>query len=370
MGSAGADGADGATGPAGTDGEDGAMGLAGANGTNGTDGASGTPCWDLNGDGVNNASEDVNDDGSFNTFDCKGDQVINLTVEIPEVPGIVADDFVTLFPDFVQNIAEIEIEGLCSGPVVVVNGPGFEIEIVPGFDSLGNPDDNTGLSAELPIVIEAFETPPGGSTGGCSPSEIGTWVATPEILRGIALHTTTAAGARVVTWTLNNFAPDGSGVPGFDGRTRFTFVHRGPPDNLMDINRSPAVFGSANANNPATDKNIEISNLSIISPDFPGRYPAVLDEDASLLRLTLLYDFVEGGNIFLWAAIIAEFSTTAIGKSQILVITPGAGGGSPTEELYNGCFPIRWEQRGGFGQDIKLQDFVVIDCDTRAPVGP
>jgi hypothetical protein len=43
-----------------SDGEDGAPGL------------SGISCWDTNGDGINDAEEDINQDGEFNALDCQG----------------------------------------------------------------------------------------------------------------------------------------------------------------------------------------------------------------------------------------------------------------------------------------------------------
>lgn len=43
-----------------SDGEDGAPGL------------SGISCWDTNGDGINDADEDINQDGEFNALDCQG----------------------------------------------------------------------------------------------------------------------------------------------------------------------------------------------------------------------------------------------------------------------------------------------------------
>ncbi len=65
-GPAGVDGIVGPPGPAGIDGIAGPPGPAGANGTNGMN------CWDSNGDGVNDASEDVNGDGAYDTLDCQG----------------------------------------------------------------------------------------------------------------------------------------------------------------------------------------------------------------------------------------------------------------------------------------------------------
>lgn len=56
-------GAAGAAGPAGP------TGVAGATGTAGTNGLS---CWDTNGNGINDASEDVNTDGNWDALDCVG----------------------------------------------------------------------------------------------------------------------------------------------------------------------------------------------------------------------------------------------------------------------------------------------------------
>jgi len=50
----------------------GATGAAGINGTNGTNGTNGISCWDTNGNGVNDPSEDTNVDGLFDALDCKG----------------------------------------------------------------------------------------------------------------------------------------------------------------------------------------------------------------------------------------------------------------------------------------------------------
>ena len=74
----------GATGPTGQTGATGATGLTGATGQTGSTGATGTTgstgvtgqdgvaCWDLNGDGIQDPSEDVNGDGNFNALDCQG----------------------------------------------------------------------------------------------------------------------------------------------------------------------------------------------------------------------------------------------------------------------------------------------------------
>ncbi len=62
----------GVTGTQGATGSQGPIGLTGPAGSTGTNGANGISCWDLDADGVNDANEDINLDGSFNSLDCKG----------------------------------------------------------------------------------------------------------------------------------------------------------------------------------------------------------------------------------------------------------------------------------------------------------
>jgi hypothetical protein len=71
QGPAGPTGAAGATGPSGLDG---ATGATGAVGPTGATGVAGISCWDVNGNGINDPSEDVNGDGSYNSADCAGAQ--------------------------------------------------------------------------------------------------------------------------------------------------------------------------------------------------------------------------------------------------------------------------------------------------------
>ncbi|WP_445381220.1 DUF7151 family protein [Robiginitalea sp. IMCC43444] len=56
-------------------------GTDGQDGTDGQNGSDGINCWDTNGNGVNDPSEDVNGDGEYNGLDCQGesgDTIVNL----------------------------------------------------------------------------------------------------------------------------------------------------------------------------------------------------------------------------------------------------------------------------------------------------
>ena len=75
QGPTGATGSTGATGPQGTSGAQGvtgSQGIQGNTGANGATGAAGIHCWDLNNDGINDAAEDINSDGFWNSLDCIG----------------------------------------------------------------------------------------------------------------------------------------------------------------------------------------------------------------------------------------------------------------------------------------------------------
>src|ERR1051325_7107196 len=71
-GPSGANRASGPTGPAGANGATGPTGRSGANGATGANGTNGIHCWDTNGNGVNDPSEDLNSDGNWDALDCAG----------------------------------------------------------------------------------------------------------------------------------------------------------------------------------------------------------------------------------------------------------------------------------------------------------
>lgn len=61
----------GTAGENGLNGIDGAPGEAGEDGAQGPAGAAGLSCWDTNGDGIQDADEDINGDGIWDALDCQ-----------------------------------------------------------------------------------------------------------------------------------------------------------------------------------------------------------------------------------------------------------------------------------------------------------
>ena len=70
----GAEGPEGPEGPIGPAGEQGSAGPEGPAGLQGEPGSMGLSCWDIDGDGIGDPEEDVNDDGDFDALDCQGEQ--------------------------------------------------------------------------------------------------------------------------------------------------------------------------------------------------------------------------------------------------------------------------------------------------------
>lgn len=72
-------GPEGGEGPVGPIGPQGPEGPRGPSGQDGEDGADGIHCWDLNENGVNDPSEDVNGDDQFTAEDCQSEGGVGVT---------------------------------------------------------------------------------------------------------------------------------------------------------------------------------------------------------------------------------------------------------------------------------------------------
>lgn len=375
VGPQGDEGAQGAPGEQGPPGEPGPAGPPGQPGVPGEPGLSGIACWDLNANSNPDLpDEDANGDGVVDVYDCKGDQVINLTVNLQDVPGLNAPDFETVFPEAYQNIARLVLydtvarTAACAAWVVVVKGTGIDIELVPGFDANGDPVDNAGLSSEQPIVIET-DLPDGPWSSGsprCTSVFLDAyWASTSS---GGAVHNTdlivypqVGGGSPSVLLSHWDFVPEGPGVASFDGRKRYTFSSTQVPDNIWSHWRNQSVFDSDSSINPATDQHVVVTlgdNVTTVG----GPYPAVEILDAAASRLKLTWDFVEGGNVRYWTQSVVNNGTLNNTWKATIDITP-LGGTAADTTTYQGCFPVRYELRGGFIQTIRLKEELIIECD-------
>ena len=115
----------------GDDGTNGAAGSAGSAGADGADGAAGTSglaCWDLNENGVADADEDLNGDGSIDVLDCREplpgeDIAVSGTASTPAGP---LDRFTAVW--FVPAgggdsiAADVAIDGSYMASLVILKG--------------------------------------------------------------------------------------------------------------------------------------------------------------------------------------------------------------------------------------------------------
>jgi len=152
-------------------------------------------------------------------------------------------------------------------------------------------------------------------------------------------------------------------TPGTDGRTRFTFSGRSGPDRFLAISMTDpndlsfGDFGFTGAYNPATDRKVEIEDIS-------GKfYPEVLVDTTNRL-LTFTYSSSEGGGIYYWVKAVVEGTNDQRGVD---VIRLDAAGAEVERDNYSGCFPVRYEILDGFGLDTTLRARVVLSYNVHQP---
>ncbi len=139
QGEPGVQGEQGPKGDPGETGPQGPQGLPGEPGATGAPGEQGDPglaCWDLNGDGIQDAAEDINLDSLWDTADCKGPQGEQ---GLPGETGATGDTGPAGPP----------------GPAGVVARPGFSLSVVDGDAPTGSGRPNTSIAIGtdgLPVI--------------------------------------------------------------------------------------------------------------------------------------------------------------------------------------------------------------------------
>ena len=143
-------------GPAGSPGRDGPGGATGAAGPAGTAGVDGVDCWDLNGNGLEDASEDINQDGQFNALDCRGPdgpQGPSGTSGTSGLPGQPGADGMSLFSIFIDDFFVADGEKYAELPIVLVN----IVEPFLGWwpSAAGEQPDAVAYRAPIPEMYDA-----------------------------------------------------------------------------------------------------------------------------------------------------------------------------------------------------------------------
>jgi hypothetical protein len=275
---------------------------------------------------------------------------ISGSIDFSQITGLLGTGYSLFFPDIIDNLTTIEIDGIeAPDPVVVVHGPGYDVERIEGFLGDGTHDDQPGLSMEHPLIFECsgtgadnvqayfdfyFADPPN------VPAKVG------------SIIIFDLSSTEVMRWNFSEFIPQIS-EPGGDGRTRFTMVNRFIPNtnDHWQQGGSTDAFGSQLSNNPLTDSLVEIDGV-------PTFYPEV-EVDEPNRTLTFTYDFVEGRGM--WGWVISTIK--GLGGKRALVVIEEEGGVEVSRNNYSGCFPIKYEQVTGFGLDSKIKARVVVSFD-------
>lgn len=277
---------------------------------------------------------------------------ISGSIDFSQITGLLGTGYSLVFPDIIDNLTTIEIDGIeMADAVVVVHGPGYDIERIEGFFGDGTHDDQPGLSMEHPLIFECSGTG-ADNVQAYFDDYFADPLNVPAKVGSIIIFD--LSSTEVMRWNFLEFIPQ-SYEPGGDGRTRFTMVNRFIP-NTHDHWRqgeSSDAFGSQLSNNPLTDSLVEIDGIGSFYPE------VAVDEPNRTLTFT--YDFVEGHGIWGWAI----YTIKGLGGKRALVVIEEEDGVEVSRNNYSGCFPIKYEQVTGFGLDTKIKAKVVVSYDFR-----
>jgi len=273
------------------------------------------------------------------------------TVHVSQISGLLGEGYTMNFPDILNNLAEMEIEGISTtDKMVIINSIGHETERITtpnGYSGSGELvyHEEPGLTMEYPLIFE--------TTNESDANNIKAWFDDPSaVTRNASVIIKNLAGTETSRWIFFSYLPE-SYETGNDGRTRFTMVHNSLPDNVAGCFWD-GVLGGEHSYNPETDKLVEIEGVST------GTWftPAV-EVNLEERTVTLTCDYNEGQDISAWVY------NTVTGNDHdramsIIETTDGTLGTEIMRHNYFECIPIKYEHIDGFGLNAKLKVRVVI----------
>jgi len=245
--------------------------------------------------------------------------------------------------------ALVEIDDIpTAGPFLIIQGPGYHIERVEGFDGSGNHEDTPGLSTEYDFI---FEAEPDDATelrdyfDAYLADPIGTGSKNGSL---IVLRLDRSEAFR---WSFRDFVPAGSYTSSSNGRTRFILQNSIPPDltPAWDTPGGDDPFGTSSSYNPSTDRLVEIDGVVTIHFQFR--------ENRANRTVTLTFVLEEGNGIWTWARNTVQGIYDFRGMS---LIRTNSEGHEVSRRNFLDCFPIRYEQSAGFDLDTKVKARVVL----------
>jgi hypothetical protein len=276
------------------------------------------------------------------------------TVDVSQITGLLGQGYSLLFPDVLYNRARLEMEGIVTrDPVVVLVGPGMDIDRVEGFDDRGRPADSPGFAMEHPVVFEA-----GGQDAVDMKAYFDAYLANPQVVpvSAFSMILLNLAGQEFTRWNFFSFAPQRYEA-GLDGRTRFTLAVNEAPDRTPHWELAGPDFGNGSTYNPATDRLLEIDGIA-------SRIGAAVQVDTVNRTLTFTHSSGEGGGLYGW------MRQVVMGTGNPRAMSVVELDGTLTEigrDNYFGVFPMRYEVYQGFGLDTTLTVRVVLSYNQHQP---
>ena len=268
-------------------------------------------------------------------------QSLSGTIDFSQITGMLGHGYTLLVPDIMYNRAILEMDGIQTDePVVVIVGPGVDIDRIEGFDSLGQPVDSPGYSMEHPFVFEM-----GGSDTVEMKEYFDAYAANPTypMIRNFSVIVRNLGGGEFMRWNFTSFAPQ-EYKAGLDGRTQFVLGVTRQPDQSLQWQMVGADFKKGGSYNPATDKLLEIEGV--------GNVYSQVQVDTAGRKLTFTHSRDEGGGLHGWMKVVLEGLNDL---RSVSIIELGDSGQEIGRDHYYGCFPIRYEVLEGFGLDTTLK---------------
>jgi len=259
------------------------------------------------------------------------------TIHVSQIAGLLGEGYTMRFPDILDNLGILEVDGIGSNHVVILNGPGYDVEAVENYNQYGERDDYAGRSMEHPLIFEADDTDPVWFGNMIS------WFnETNPATKNFSVIIPDVEGVESIRWNYSSFIPDGY-EPGVDNRTRFRLANSKLPDVITDINlQLPDPFGNECSMNADSDPDeLLFDGQKLGCPS--------LEVDTAGQVMTLTWDFKESTGI--WARFNQYFQGYEP-KFQVVATwqIPDYG---LKQSTFDGCFPIHFEHLTGFGLDKK-----------------
>jgi hypothetical protein len=256
----------------------------------------------------------------------------------------LAAQSVAVVPAITTNLTELVIPGILPvSPVAMISGPGLSIARIAGSpDQSGNNQEFDlvfDYSGPQEAALEAWRVAGSGANGEFIIRQPG--------------------GAEAYRWGFTNFYLRASVAPA-DGPRRYTLRSANPANSTVEIARSSAAWPALTQRDIPGDTRVEITGIAA------GLYPQA-SVDAQARTLTLYYGRHEGGFIWPWVRDVATRGSASVGLRTVSLIYEKYGGGAFSEIGRNNffsCFPIRYQQIGGFDLDGNGLERLVLAYET------